>query len=463
MKKVHQYEYDNFLKSIEELEEELSETRKYKGEVAIHQGDNWHDNPILYQTELKETALMARIRDLRKELYSLEIIKERDSSMLSIEDILNPNLLGDKNLSVEKRKEIQDKQNDIIKYSINNNLFIDAVTGSGIEDILLYRIAYLICSANNKLDSEDIMVINPNEEYTNIINDRLSNFITDDVTQNSIIEFTSQYINEKISLSKDNDKTKDFKFSLEYKNMIDEFMKSYLNGGIVDDDLKVDDQVLFSKEEIKQVLFNSINSTPNYNWACMHLLNKFKSNYEQILNRLTEKYSKVDPARKEYIDKANEVRDILKTKGTKIIKDYFKKLDRKVTEIYALFINSMDSFLEVSDKEFLNFKSEKLKMLKKHKISISDIPALLYIKYVLSFNKIDKKHIILNEMQNYGDFLIYVLREICPNAGMTIFNRDNLLEYDINDFEKIVLNDRYEDIESEKTYKMTDANHKSKK
>ena len=62
---------------IKQVEKDLAEVRMYKGKVAIYQGDNWHDNPELYQTELKEKYLMAKLHNLKQEFFQLEIIKER--------------------------------------------------------------------------------------------------------------------------------------------------------------------------------------------------------------------------------------------------------------------------------------------------------------------------------------------------------------------------------------------------
>ena len=334
MKKVHQYEYDNLLKSIEKLEEDLAEVRRYKGEVAIYQGDNWHDNPILYQTELKETALMAQIRNLREELYSLEIIKERTSEMINLEEILNPNIVKDSTLSEEKKLQIKTKQDLIIKYPIDGKVIVNGIDGSGIEDTLLYRVAYLICSTDNNIDSRDILMLNPNEIYSKIISEELTKFITDDITQKSILSFASEYLNEKLSLYKADDNSENLKSSEEYNKLIEEFVTSYLGGRIVTDDLKICDEVLFSKDEIRHALFSYNKLIPNYDWASMYFVNQYKNKFQILSDKITKKYTDIymslpfeNPKRKEYVAKANEIRKVFKEKGSKIIKDYFKKYE----------------------------------------------------------------------------------------------------------------------------------------
>ena len=454
MKKVYQYEYDNLLKEIEELEKELAETRLYKGNVAIYQGDNWHDNPILYQTELKETALMAKIRNLKNKLMSYEVIKERDSSMISVEDILNPNIIKDLNISEEQKLQVREIQNYAISYPIDGKMIVNGKNGSGLEDIMLYRIAYLICSSNNKINYEDIILINPNEMYTEVINDKLSKFLPENIIQKSLAEFTSEYINEKISIYNEDERIEQVKLSENYQSLLDQFITTYLEDGIVLDDLKVCGEILFEKEEIKHALFNNVLSIPNYNWACMYFINKYKSKNDFLSDKLTSRYSNIyksmsydNPDRMQYVVKANEILKIFKERGLKIIKDYFKKLDRKISEIYSLFITTIPEnfFGEITP----DFKSRSLKLLKQHKVSVADISFLLYIKYKLTNICIDKKHMILSETQNYGNLMMSSIEQIFSNSGITFFRREDKSKLgNLKGYEVVNLSEVYEEEES---------------
>jgi len=452
MKKIHQYEYDIRLKEIDKLEKELAKVRKYKGTVAIYQGDNWHDNPILYQTELKEVSLMAKIRNLKLELQNLEVIVERDSEMIPLEEIMKPDLVQNIDMDETKKNRIRTIQNKIIKYPINKKMIVDSVNGACLIDVLLYRIAYLICSSDYKIDSDEILCVNPNDDYSKNLSCKLRKFITEDISQQSIIEFTSQYVNEKLSMLNEDDKYNDFKQSMIYKNMLTKFLTSYFNGEIVSEDLKIDDQVLFNKDEIRNALFSGYKAVPNYDWACMYFIKQFKDNYENIVDRLCKKYYDIyknlsydDPLRREQVLKSNELKKLLKDKGTKIIKDYFKRLNRKVTDIYSMFICNIENYMSKTDVELLNFKSETLKQLKKHKILPSDVPALLYIKYYLTNNKVEKKHVILNESQDYGDFLFDIFEQIFSQSGITIFGIGINSNFAIDDFENVKLNEIYMD------------------
>ena len=85
--KLDQESYENYLKEIELVEKKLNEVRKYKGEVAIFQGDNWHDNPTLYATESEERVLMKKLYEIREQLKYISLIeKGTDDNIVDIGD-----------------------------------------------------------------------------------------------------------------------------------------------------------------------------------------------------------------------------------------------------------------------------------------------------------------------------------------------------------------------------------------
>lgn len=191
-------------------------------------------------------------------------------------------------------------------------------------------------------------------------------------------------------------------------------------------------------------------SVPNYDWACMYFINQYKNKFQLLSGKITEKYTSIykslpfeNPERKEYVAKANEIRKKFKENGSKIIKDYFKKLNRKTTDIYALFISSLDTTMDDKNRSLLEFKSETLKMLKKHKISIADISALLYMRYLLTNNTILQKNVVVNESQYYGQSFINTLNKLFPSSGLTIFSRDSECKIYEEELEIVNLNYQY--------------------
>ncbi len=81
--------FEKYKKRIEKLEKELAEVRMYKGKTAIFQGDNWHDNPELYQIEAQERSLMQQIRDMKDNIVNIEIVfKNENSDIIDVGDIV---------------------------------------------------------------------------------------------------------------------------------------------------------------------------------------------------------------------------------------------------------------------------------------------------------------------------------------------------------------------------------------
>ncbi len=67
-------------RELEELKQKLSELRVFKGSVAIHSGDAWHDNNDFEQCEIDERRLLKQINDLSAEIASAEVIDDIDSN-----------------------------------------------------------------------------------------------------------------------------------------------------------------------------------------------------------------------------------------------------------------------------------------------------------------------------------------------------------------------------------------------
>ena len=92
--KLNKQGYDEYLKAIEEKEKQLAAVRMYKGTDAIYQGDNWHDNPTLYQTEAQERALMVEISEMKQKLQNVEIVENLgNESLIDIGDIVRVDII----------------------------------------------------------------------------------------------------------------------------------------------------------------------------------------------------------------------------------------------------------------------------------------------------------------------------------------------------------------------------------
>ena len=135
--------YNEFLEHIKDKEKELDELRIYKGTDAIFQGDNWHDNPTLYQAELKEVSLMREIKGLKHRLNNIEVIKESiNKDVIDIGDIVKIDII----VNNEKEEEIfklvgtsPKFDNDIEEVTVNSPLG-KAIYLKKIGDTVTYKV-----------------------------------------------------------------------------------------------------------------------------------------------------------------------------------------------------------------------------------------------------------------------------------------------------------------------------------
>ena len=67
-------------KELEKLKGKLNELRIFKGSIAIHSGDAWHDNNDFEQCEIEERALLKQISNLSSEIASATIIEDDNSN-----------------------------------------------------------------------------------------------------------------------------------------------------------------------------------------------------------------------------------------------------------------------------------------------------------------------------------------------------------------------------------------------
>lgn len=139
---------------IQQVETELANVRMYKGKEAIHQGDNWHDNPTLYQTELTEMSLMRTLAEMREQLKNIEIVEKLQASeVVDVGDVVTLEMIfapDDKEQSTFKLVGSDgDLRAEIPEVSINSPMG-SAILGKRVGDRATYQV-------NNNTINVDIL------------------------------------------------------------------------------------------------------------------------------------------------------------------------------------------------------------------------------------------------------------------------------------------------------------------
>lgn len=365
-----------------------------------------------------------------------EIINVTDTNIVNNDELLQPYL----NVNADNRiktiiASIQKEQNSIIRKPISQNIIVQGVAGSGKTSVALHRIAYVVYNLGDNITSRQILSLGPNKYFLDYVSSVLPELETEPVDQKTYLELLNYLLNSKYTLENGETKSETvkriqaFKTSLVYQRLIKEFMDDYFSQDVVENGIMIDGEEVYSRETIHKYLFLKSKNVPNYDFACECILKHWKENMHDIYDRLNQKYRTVyislpkgDSIREEAVAKSTELYNLVKNNGTKIIKDYFKKIALKPIDIYDRFINSLDKReLPLSQEEITTLKEMTTSTIKKRKVSFEDMPALLYINYLLHGPNNQYKHIVIDEAQDYGPFHFSVLTKVYPNSTFSIY------------------------------------------
>ncbi len=370
-----------------------------------------------------------------------ELINVFDSNLVTDDELLIPYLnVNANNKMKDIVASIQKEQNYIIRLN-DEDIIVQGVAGSGKTSVALHRIAYLVYNNGQKNKSNNFLVIGPNDYFLNYISSVLPDLETPPVAQKTLLNLMNDYINKNISLKEDilfDNEIKQcmqkhistFKGSLEYRDLLDKFLKKCIEGNtIVSDDFKIDGKTIFSTNEIKDRLFGNKDKCFDFDRTKKYFKLLFKEQKENIYEKLNREYRNIykslpkgDPIRDDYIKKSMELLNLIKKQGEKLLDKYFKSINKSCLSLYTSFINELDQMeTTLTENEIRMLQIETLKSIKKNQVTLDDIAALLYLNYILTNEKLDYQNIVIDEAQDYSIFTYYVLKKIFEKAKFNMY------------------------------------------
>ena len=338
---------------------------------------------------------------------------------------------------------IQSEQNNIIRKSIDKNLIVQGVAGSGKTTVALHRIAYLMYNNADKYKANQFMVIGPNKFFINYISNVLPDLDASNAVQLTYEELASNFIGEKITFEDSTKRLADiidrkttadylkFKSSLEYKELLEKYLSIYEKGIISNTGLVINNVQILSKKEImkvynevlgesvKQRLDMTAKVTSNRIKNDENIYQKIKS---KMLEREKEEYD-IDKKRKIVKQELDMLKELEKTGFEKQLKKYLNISNLKVINIYKEFVENADKLCKNQNINIEMLKHNTLQSLKNKIIENEDIAALMYIKLYLFGNDEYKniKSVVIDEAQDFGMFSYYILKNLLSNAIFSIF------------------------------------------
>ena len=290
------------------------------------------------------------------DINNRKLISFQDVDSVSNDELLKPYL----STSVDARLKnivstIQKEQNQIIRETIDTDIIVQGVAGSGKTTVALHRIAYLVYQNKDHIDISQYLIIGPNKFFVNYISNVLPDLDVEGVGEFDLLEFTSTYLGEKIKLdrSKDTNITK-YKMTLDYKNVLDKYLVDLEKLIIPESDLEMFGFTILTRDEILKLYKKASIDTYFFN-------DKVERTLMLISKYLTDRQSKLILKANNYIDelfknetdlkkltdisnKREQLRDEIKNKCNHLLKKYFNVINEKTSSLYFNFLDKVKEY-----------------------------------------------------------------------------------------------------------------------
>lgn len=374
-----------------------------------------------------------------------KIISMRDVDLVSDDELLQPYL----DINADNRMKIiiasiQAEQNSIIRKPITNNLIVQGVAGSGKTSVALHRIAYLIYTNSDKnIDSSKFVIIGPNKYFLNYVSSILPDLDTANTNEYTFEEIGKEIIGESnyhyeksnddltryISDKKIYDKAKKLKGTLQYKKSLNQFLQDYFSKNIIGG-INFENIEIIGEEYLKNGLLFKENYAKSINDFVKFTIQRIKDDSEDLYYDLGKhlieemrQYPLGSNQRNECITKLDKLKEMLKKGCATELRKYIKPLLISPINLYKLFLENIDKYIEMTPEEVNYFKKDTLKLIKKKNIPYEDIAGISFysLLYDGAADYEKYKHVVIDEAQDYSLFQFDIIKRIFNKSTFSIF------------------------------------------
>lgn len=399
---------------------------------------------IYYESQVGECSYQVSEREVHdvtlelKRTYVIEqskLIDFYDSEVVANDELLTKYLAKNKEAVLgEIIATIQKEQNDIIRQTPYHSVIVQGVAGSGKTTVAMHRISYILYNYEEKFKPTEFYIIGSNRILLDYITSVLPDLDVYHVNQMTLEMFYLQLLDEdtiekkyKIVTNASNmeDRNTDLaelKGSLTWTNALQEFLDELEKNTIPVKPVTFEDLTLFSEEAFYEFMRNNARLSTQ---AKINMLN------ERALIKIKNYF-----IGKEYEYDTDEKREIIKRYN-----NFYgpKKWKKPIINIYIEFIEWMKCRYH-ENMELISGFNELISSLGKKQLDVYDLATLMYIKkrVILTDEIEDAKHIVVDEAQDYGVMVFWVLKKIMPRCTFTIMGDvSQNINYDsgMNDWE----------------------------
>ena len=362
---------------------------------------------------------------------------------------------------------IQAEQNQVIRADMWRPLIVQGAAGGGKTTIALHRIAYLIYTYEKSFKPENFMIIAPSKLFLNYISDVLPELGVEKTKQTTYEEFAFNVIGQKFKVNDHNQKLIQFveinkteeqqkynkllrnqselKCSMQFKEIIDQYIESIEKDFIPKEDFKLGGIVVLTYEDINKLFIKDYRKLPivkRIDEIKKHLQNRLKARKEHLSEGIQVKCDRyianakmaMEPSDKRQelivkaIDKKNDIIGKLQEHSKSAVKNYIAKISKtNPLQYYRDFLENQGLYYTIvsdkTDKETADLlRSYTLQILNSATVDLEDIAPIMYLKFKIYGvdEKIPVRHIVIDEAQDFSVFQFYTLKQIIKDSSFTI-------------------------------------------
>lgn len=372
----------------------------------------------------------------RKRTYEIDqerLLDYYDSEVVANDELLTKYLAKNKEAVLgEIIATIQKEQNDIIRKSPYRNMIVQGVAGSGKTTVAMHRISYILYNYTRDFKPADFYIIGSNRILLNYITGVLPELDVYGVKQMTMEQLFGRLLYEDWDEKKINvipcDIQSVCKGRKEWFRDLEDFGNELEDEVIPQEDIFLEDKILFSREQIK--LYLRENPT-------LSIQAKIDGLNQRVMNKLNNEITGREISYTQ--EKKRELR--------KQYKDLFggKKWKESIFSLYETFLQSQkEQYPE--DEEIQKIS------LQKNRYDLYDLAALAYLyKRVKETDPIrEAHHIVVDEAQDFGMMAYEVLNFCIPRCTWTIMgdvSQNIRFGFGLNDWEdmkQLLLTDRFD-------------------
>jgi DNA helicase-2/ATP-dependent DNA helicase PcrA len=350
---------------------------------------------------------------------------------------------------------IQREQNQIIRDTSADLLFVQGAAGSGKTSAVLQRVAYLLYRYRGNLTSSQVIMFSPNQLFSDYIGNVLP-----ELGEQNMVQFTFyQYVTRRVPNTDVQNLFEQFeqvqtpvakqvqqlKESREFFKAVQDYARSLEKRGVRFRDIKFHGKNFFGKQRIADIFYSF-----NENYHMGNRISETKERLTSMLNRRVEPELKADWVQEIIEDMSEENLRMMQADAPgeftssddenrflarKIVLKEFKQIEKSIQRNrflnvrgqYVAFLRAVPEIMDLSKfnltaSEWQAETDKFVDAFRERQLSMADATPYLYLYDLLTGRHGDRKmrFVFIDEIQDYTPFQLAYLKASFPKAKFTL-------------------------------------------